>query len=326
MDEFYDATIIRFNAWCGWLANELDYWVWNGSVLAVSYVVLGLSWVNRFFDEYVVNLGFDQGCREIRRGGGLLSHLQNGQVQNYLRVIGVALAALFLFLMWGCQASAEQISPIITVLTFMPLIGAILLAGFNGMSKQLARKVALAFGLASLGLAVMLWTCFDSASSELMQFREHHDWIPTLGAEYVVGIDGLGLLMVLLTAIVTPLAMLASWKIDEKVPLYFSMVLFLETGLFGTFTALNFFHWFIYWELGLVPAFFLIKLWGGPSRSAAATQFFIYTMVGSVAMLLSFLAIYWTVQTFDFMELSKNGCLERTGWRVKRQIEEARTI
>src|SRR5581483_4033881 len=105
VDEFYEATIVRFNAWFAWLCNELDYWLWNGAVLAVTYVVLGLSWVNRFFDEYVVNIGFDQGCREIRRGGGLVSHLQNGRVQNYLRVIGVALAALFLILMWGCQAS-----------------------------------------------------------------------------------------------------------------------------------------------------------------------------------------------------------------------------
>jgi NADH-quinone oxidoreductase subunit L len=71
----------------------------------VGYAVLGLSWVTRFFDEYAVNLGFDQGCDEIRRGGGWLSRLQNGQAQNYLRVIGVALAALFLFLMWGCHAS-----------------------------------------------------------------------------------------------------------------------------------------------------------------------------------------------------------------------------
>ncbi len=105
VDEFYDATIVRFNAWCAWFCNELDYWVWNGAVMAVGYAVLGLSWVNRFFDEYVVNLGFDQGCREIRRGGGWMSRLQNGRVQDYLRVIGVALAALFLFLMWGCHAS-----------------------------------------------------------------------------------------------------------------------------------------------------------------------------------------------------------------------------
>ena len=99
------------------------------------------------------------------------------------------------------------------------------------------------------------------------------------------------------------------------------MVLMLEAGLFGTFTALNFFHWFMYWELSLVPAFFLIKLWGGPQRSAAALQFFIYTMVGSVAMLLSFLAIYQAVGTFDFAKLAdlgRSGELaaqaDRLGW------------
>src|SRR5438034_10380312 len=97
--------------------------------------------------------------------------------------------------------------------------------------------------------------------------------------------------MLLLSALVVPMAMLASWKIEDRVPSYFALVLFLQAGLFGTFTALNFFHWFLFWELSLVPAFFLIKLWGGPLRSAAATQFFVYTMVGSVTLLLPFLAI-----------------------------------
>ncbi len=105
VDEFYQATVVRFTVWCAWFCNELEYWLWNGAMLAVGYAVLGLSWVTRLFDEYAINLGFDRGCDEIRRGGGWLSRLQNGQVQNYLRVIGVALAALFLFLMWGCHAS-----------------------------------------------------------------------------------------------------------------------------------------------------------------------------------------------------------------------------
>jgi NADH-quinone oxidoreductase subunit L len=105
VDEFYEYTIIRFNAWWADFCDALDYWVWNGAVLAVSYVVIGLSWVSRVTDEYVVNLGFDEGCRGTNRSGRLLSHLQNGRVQDYLRVIGVALAALGLFLLWGCAAS-----------------------------------------------------------------------------------------------------------------------------------------------------------------------------------------------------------------------------
>ena len=113
--------------------------------------------------------------------------------------------------------------------------------------------------------------------------------------------------MLLLSAVVVPMAMLASWRIEERVPLYFALVLFLQAGLFGTFTALNFFHWFIFWELSLIPAFFLIRLWGGPLRNAAATQFFVYTMVGSVALLLAFLAIYLSTGKFDFIELADMG-------------------
>src|SRR5262249_34870766 len=157
--------------------------------------------------------------------------------------------------------------------------------------------------LLALGIVLVLCAGFQSSSGNL-QFEEHHSWIPRLGVEYHVGIDGLGLLMVLLSAVVVPMALLASWRIENQVPLYFSLVLFLQAGLFGTFPALTFFHWFIFWELSLIPAFFLIKFWGGPMRSSAATQFFIYTMGGSVAMLLAFLAIYLSTNKFDFIDLA----------------------
>jgi NADH-quinone oxidoreductase subunit M len=110
--------------------------------------------------------------------------------------------------------------------------------------------------------------------------------------------------MLLLTSIVVPIGIAASWQIEERVPLYYSLFLVLQTCMYGTFTALNFFHWFIYWELGLVPAFFLIRLWGGPRRAAAATQFLVYTMVGSIALLLAFLAIFLATRSFDFMDLA----------------------
>ena len=102
VDELYELSVIRFNAWSARVSDWLDRWVWGGAVLAVSYVALGLSWFNRLIDEYVVNLGFDKGCDGLRGGGGRLSRLQNGQVQHYLRVIGVALAVLVLLLTWGC--------------------------------------------------------------------------------------------------------------------------------------------------------------------------------------------------------------------------------
>src|SRR6266700_4535854 len=196
--------------------------------------------------------------------------------------------------------------PLITLLTAVPLVGGFVVIGLEAEKQKLARWLALGFSFASLALALVLWGQFNSSSGDL-QFEEQHVWIPTLAAQYHVGVDGLGLLMVLLSAIVVPMAMLASWKIEQRVPIYFALVLFLQAGLFGTFTALSFFHWFIFWELSLVPAFFLIKLWGGPLRTAAATQFFVYTMAGSVAMLLAFLALFLATGTFDFTKLAEIG-------------------
>jgi NADH-quinone oxidoreductase subunit L len=104
VDELYEVSVVRLNAWWARTCDWLDRYVWNGAVQAVSYLVLGLAWLDRFIDEYVVNLGFDKGCKGLREGGGLLSRLQAGQAQNYLRAIGVALAVLVLLLTWGCRS------------------------------------------------------------------------------------------------------------------------------------------------------------------------------------------------------------------------------
>jgi len=197
----------------------------------------------------------------------------------------------------------------LTILTLVPFFGGLVVAGLGANQKNLARGLALFSSLITLAGAVCLWANFKGASGEL-QFVEKFDWVPSLGVQYYLGIDGLGLLMVMLTAIVTPLSILVSWSIKDRANVYFALVLWLQAGLFGTFTALNFFHWFMFWELGLIPAFFLVKLWGGANRGPAATQFFIYTMVGSVALLLSFLAIWLATKTpaspgsFDFIQLA----------------------
>lgn len=196
--------------------------------------------------------------------------------------------------------------PWLTALTLVPLVGAVFLVGIDRVRSSLARGMALAFSGVSFLMALAIWRSFDGASGEL-QLVERYNWIPSIGVEYFLGIDGLGLLMVLLSAIVVPMAILASWKITHRAPLYFALILFLQSGLFGAFTALNFFHWFIFWELSLVPAFFLILFWGGRERRAAATQFFVYTLVGSIALLLSFLAIYLSVGSFDFIRLGELG-------------------
>ncbi|MBS1822965.1 MAG: NADH-quinone oxidoreductase subunit M [Acidobacteria bacterium] len=194
--------------------------------------------------------------------------------------------------------------PFLSVLTAVPLVGAIAILALGDRRKDRARPIALAFSLIALAMTFVLYRRFDSASGEL-QFQEWHAWIPSLGAEYHLGIDGLGLVMLLLSALVVTMSIAASSKIREREEVYFSLVLFLQAGLFGTFTALNFFHWFIFWELSLIPAFFLIQLWGGPRRAAAATQFLVYTMAGSVALLLAFLALFQCTGTFDFPRLAE---------------------
>lgn len=200
----------------------------------------------------------------------------------------------------------------LTILTLIPLVGAILVACLGSENKNAARKLGLATSLIALLGAVFLWSKFQPAGG--MQFVEQFAWVPNLGIEYHLGVDGLGLLMVLLATILIPFAMLASWKIEQNTKLYFSLLLFLESGLIGTFTALNFFHWFLFWELSLIPAFFLIKIWGGPQRTKAAYQFFIYTLVGSAAMLLAFLAINSATGVFDFAKLAE---MSRSGELTK---------
>ena len=200
--------------------------------------------------------------------------------------------------------NAMNAFPWLTVLTLVPVVGALFVFSFGGSNKNFARGLALTFSFIALALTLLLWAHFDSASGAL-QLQQQTPWIAALGVEYHVGIDGLGLLMLLLSAIVVPIGMFASSQIQERVPLYFSLMLLLQSCLFGTFTALNFFHWFIFWELSLIPAFFLIKLWGGQKSTAAATQFLVYTMVGSIALLLSFLAIFLATGKFDFIDLAQ---------------------
>src|SRR5579862_1678672 len=189
--------------------------------------------------------------------------------------------------------------PILTLLTVLPVIGAAI-ALFSGKH---ARAVALVSAIVSLAVAIMIWMRLPIDGS--MGLVEQHAWAPSLGIEYHLGVDGLGALMLVLSAIVTLMSMDAAHRVHRQPGLYFALVLLLESGLFGSFTALNFFHWFLFWELSLIPAFFLIKLWGGAKRGPAATQFLIYTMAGSVALLLAFLALFLATRSMDFEQLTQ---------------------
>jgi len=191
--------------------------------------------------------------------------------------------------------------PVLSLLTVLPLAGAVIAL----LSGKHARAVALFTTIANLALALVVWTEWSRGPVfGGYGFIEQHAWAPSLGIEYHLGVDGLGALMLVLSAIVTLMSVDAAHRVHHQPGLYFALVLTLESGLFGSFTALNFFHWFLFWELSLIPAFFLIKLWGGTRRGPAATQFFIYTMAGSAALLVAFLAVFLSTGSMDFPHLT----------------------
>ena len=188
--------------------------------------------------------------------------------------------------------------PILTLLTALPVVGAAI-ALFAGKS---ARLVAIITAVASLAISLIVWAHLPADGS--MGFVERVAWVPSLGIEYHLGADGLSALMLVLSAVVALMSIDAAHHVHRQPNLYFALVLLLESGLFGSFTAQNFFHWFLFWELSLIPAFFLIKLWGGAKRGPAATQFFVYTMAGSVALLLAFLGVFLATGSLDFGHLT----------------------
>jgi NADH-quinone oxidoreductase subunit M len=205
------------------------------------------------------------------------------------------------------NAAAPGAFPWLSLITALPLAGALAVLPLGRRRPAQARALAVIFAVAALALAAVLWLRFDS-NTPGFQFQESRAWAPALGISYHLGVDGLGVLMLALTAIVVLMSLAASLA-DSKAspkqgPVYFALVLLLEAGFFGTFTALNFVHWFLYWELSLIPAFFLVRLWGGRDSAQASTQFFLYTMAGSVALLLAFLAIFLATGSFDFLELA----------------------
>lgn len=194
---------------------------------------------------------------------------------------------------------------LITTIILIPLLGA---AAVCTWPQRNGRPIALMFNIISAGSAFALWRSFDATTTGL-QFVERHAWIPAINAEYLVGVDGLSLLLVLLTSLIIPFAFLAQPAPDGSRAFYATMLV-MQSALYGTFTAQNFVLWFLFYEMSLIPGFLLIKIWGGENRDRAATKFFLYTFLGSVAMLLSFLGIYLARGTFDFAALASLG---RTG-------------
>ena len=197
--------------------------------------------------------------------------------------------------------------PLISLVTFLPTIGALIVALQNkedtNSLKQTALVVSILTFIVSLGFVV---GGFDRTQAAY-QFTEKYAWIPSFGINYEVGIDGISLLLVLLTTLLTPIAILSSWtSIKDRMKEYMVFLLILETGMLGVFVSLDLFLFYVFWEVTLVPMYFLIGIWGGPRRIYAAVKFFLYTMAGSILMLLAILWLGINGHSFSLPELVQN--------------------
>ena len=183
--------------------------------------------------------------------------------------------------------------PLLTLIMFTPLAGAVLLLFVNKNSTNAIRWIA--NGFAGLGFLVSLplWFWLDMTTPD-WQFVERHEWIPSIGAEYLIGVDGFSSLLILLATLMGSIAILSSWTaITTRVKEYYIFLLVLQTGMIGAFVSLDFLLFFLFWEVMLVPMYFLIGIWGSANRLYSAIKFFLFTLVGSVVMLLGILAVYF---------------------------------
>lgn len=207
---------------------------------------------------------------------------------------------------------SESHFPILTLITFFPLLGAVVILFLNKEKKDTIRWVALGFTLLEFLFSLPLFFQFRLHFPG-MQFVEKVPWIPEYGMTYFLGIDGISLFLVLLTTFLTFVCVIACWTdIQEKVKEFMICLLFLETGMIGVFVALDLFLFYVFWEVMLIPMYLLIGVWGNPKRRIyAALKFFIYTMAGSVLMLVAILVLYFHhgevtgKYTFDLLELYK---------------------
>ena len=201
--------------------------------------------------------------------------------------------------------------PILSFLVFFPLVGAGLLALVPKSAEKSIKWLAFGISLLEFAASLPMFFQYDPRGPR-MQFEEHQAWLPGIGSSWHLGMDGLSLFLILLTTAITAIAVLASFDaISQKVRAYYMMLLALETGMLGTFVALDLIVFYIFWEAMLVPMYLLIGVWGGQERIRAAVKFFLYTMTGSVLMLVAILWLYFLnhtqtgVYSFDLLDLYK---------------------
>lgn len=201
--------------------------------------------------------------------------------------------------------------PILTVTLFTPLIGALLVLVIPREDVKTIRRIGITFAFITLILTSLIWVNVVGAvkaGESGMQLLENAEWIPSFNVRYTLGVDGLSAPLVWLTAFLTTLSLFYSARtIQLRVKEYYFLFLLLELGMFGVFFSLDLVLFYVFWEIGLVPMFLLIGVWGGKRREYAAIKFFLYTLVGSVFMLLAIIAVYFDVHTFNILEIASAG-------------------
>ena len=208
------------------------------------------------------------------------------------------------------MAELFQSLPLLSAITFLPTLGAVILMGMkfamrtedSGLLDRNARGVAMMTTLATLLLTVVLVASFDSANPDF-QFVEHVSWFSQLGMGYRMGVDGISVLFILLTSFLMPICILASWNIKKRVTDYMIAFLLLQTMMIGVFCALDLILFYIFFEGGLIPMFIIIGVWGGANRIYAAMKFYLYTLLGSVLMLVAMVAMFLQAGTTDITVL-----------------------
>jgi NADH-quinone oxidoreductase subunit M len=194
---------------------------------------------------------------------------------------------------------------ILTVTLFTPLAGALLILILPAEDKKAIHRVGVGCALITLVLSTVVWAGVVSADAGEMQYEVQYPWIEAFNVFFHLGVDGLSAPMIFLTALLTTLSLFYSARtIDVRVKEYFFLFLLLEMGMFGVFASLDLVLFYVFWEIGLVPMFLLIAVWGGARREYAAIKFFLYTLVGSVFMLLAILAVYFQAGTFQIPEIA----------------------
>src|SRR6266540_6901011 len=202
---------------------------------------------------------------------------------------------------------------ILSIVTWLPALGAILILGlFRKEQNDLIKKFATAWLV--LDFVASLWLFGYDRSAGGMQFLEDHQWIPAIGARYQMGVDGVSVLLIVLTTFLGVLAALSSWKyIQKREKEYYILLLLLQAFVLGVFSSMDLFLFYLFFEVSLVPMYFLIGIWGGENRLYAAIKFFLYTLVGSVVMLLGILKMFFLTQDVTLAAKITNATLVNIG-------------